>query len=168
MKGFTLVEVVAVLFIIGVMAAFAVIAIGDGGHDRVMEREARRLANLLELARDEGILTAETQAVGFTRHGYTFLRQYRVDARSYEWLPVADDPVLRARDLADRNVEFTLYVEGVAVALSRAADRPPPHVYLGLSGEMTPFQLDIAPEGVRTPSWQVRGLPGGRIEMIRP
>lgn len=156
------------LFIIGIMAAFAVIAIGDGGHDRVMEQEARRLASLLELARDEGILVAETQAVGFTRHGYAFLRQYRVDERSYEWLPVADDPVLRPRDLTERGVELTLYVEGVAVALPRESDQPPPHVYLGLAGEITPFQIDIAPDGSRTPAWQVRSLPGGRIEMHRP
>lgn len=156
------------LFIVGVMAAFAVIAIGDGGHDRIMEQEARRLASLLELARDEGILIAETQAVGFTRQGYVFLRRYRVDERSYEWLPVAEDPVLRARELAERNVELTLYVEGVEVSLPRTADQPPPHVYLGMAGEMTPFQIDIAPEGSRTPAWQVRSLPGGRVEMRRP
>jgi general secretion pathway protein H len=167
-RGFTLIEVVAVLFIVGVMAAFAVIAIGDGGHDRIMEQEARRLASLLELARDEGILIAETQAVGFTRQGYVFLRQYRVDERSYEWLPVEGDPVLRTRDLADRNVELTLYVEGVEVALPRTTDQPRPHVYLGLAGEMTPFQVDIAPEGGRTPAWRVLSLPGGRIEMRRP
>jgi general secretion pathway protein H len=70
--------------------------------------------------------------------------------------------------VAHRNLEFTLYVEGVAVTLPRAADRPPPHVYLGLAGEMTPFQLDIAPEGGRTAAWQVRSLPGGRVEMRRP
>lgn len=167
-RGFTLIEVVAVLFIVGIMAAFAVIAMGDGGHDRILEQETRRLGALVELARDEAILGGEARAIGFTRHGYAFLQQYRVDERSYEWLPLDEDRSLRPRDLAERSLEFTLYVEGVAVSLPREADRPPPHVYLEPAGDVTPFQLDVAPEGARSPAWRLQSLPGGRVLIGRP
>jgi len=34
-RGFTLIEVIVVVFIVGIMASFAVISMGGGGQDRV-------------------------------------------------------------------------------------------------------------------------------------
>jgi general secretion pathway protein H len=166
-QGFTLIEVVVVLFIIGIMASFAVIGMGGGGQDRVVEQEARRVTALLELVRDEGILTAREQAMGFTEHAYVFLRRYRVADRSYEWLPVEEDPTLRRRDLESLGVVFNLFVEGTRVALPRAGENPGAQVVIGAGGEMTAFELEIGTEGAREASWVLRGLPGGRIELRR-
>lgn len=166
-RGFTLIEVIVVVFIVGIMASFAVISMGGGGQDRVVEQEARRVTALLELVRDEGILTAREQGLGFTEHAYVFLRRYRVGDRTYEWLPVEDDQTLRRRDLEDLGISFALYVEGTRVSLLRDVENPGVQVILGPSGELTAFELEIITEGARQASWVVRGLPGGRIELRR-
>lgn len=167
-RGFTLLELVVVLFIIGIMFTFAVIAVGDGGRDRMIEQEARRIVALMELARDEGILTAEETAAGFSRHGYTFLREFEVGERTYEWLPLEGDRQLRERNLEDLGLELELRLEGIAVSLDRTLDNPAPHVYLGITGEITPFELHLHADRSRRPYFIIEGQPHGRIQMRRP
>ncbi|WP_207143522.1 type II secretion system minor pseudopilin GspH [Ectothiorhodospira shaposhnikovii] len=167
-RGFTLLEVVVVLFIVGIMVTFAVIAVGDGGRDRHIEQEMRRFVALIDLARDEGILTAEETALSVGRHGYGFLREYQVDARSYEWLPVPGDRPLQWRELGGLGIELALSLEGQPVSLERELANPAPHVYLGISGEITPFELQWLTDQARTPRFVIRGHPGGRIEILEP
>ncbi|MGM0677858.1 MAG: type II secretion system minor pseudopilin GspH [Pseudomonadota bacterium] len=167
-RGFTLLELVVVLFIIGVMFTFAVIAVGDGGRDRMIEQEARRMVVLMDLARDEGILTAQETAVGFSRHGYTFLREFEVGERTYEWLPLEADRQLRERSLEDLGLELELRLEGIPVSLDRTLDNPAPHVYLGITGEITPFEVQVHGDRTRRPYFIIEGQPNGRIQMKRP
>ncbi len=43
--GFTLIEILVVLIVVGLLAALAVISIGDGGRQRELEKEAAARAN---------------------------------------------------------------------------------------------------------------------------
>jgi len=166
--GFTLIEVVVVVFIIGIMAGFAVIGLGGGGQERVQEQEAHRFVALLELARDEGILLGREYAVGFTENSYSFLRRYRVDEQLYEWLPVEEDRQLRRREIAAKEIRLELYREGIPVALPRESKTPPAHIILGVSGEITPFALHLYATGEDLPVWKIEGGADGRIRMERP
>ena len=70
-RGFTLLELLVVLVILAVIAATAVLSVGTLGSDDQIDREARRLVALLQLAteeslfsgRDLGSVTAEIKAV---------------------------------------------------------------------------------------------------------
>ena len=56
LRGFTLLEIMVVMVLIGILSSLAVLSIGGGPRDRLAE-EGRRLAALVELHQQEAILT---------------------------------------------------------------------------------------------------------------
>ncbi|NJO14429.1 MAG: type II secretion system minor pseudopilin GspH [Thioploca sp.] len=75
LKGFTLIEIMVVLIIIGVVLSFVTLSVGNGRQTQQLQQEAQRLASLLTLASQEAILQAKELGVAFTPEGYRF----------YEW-----------------------------------------------------------------------------------
>ena len=71
--GFTLLELMVVLVLIGIIFTFAVLSFGGDDLAEAMEREAHRLATLVSLANDEAVLRGEELAMRFTEHGYEFM-----------------------------------------------------------------------------------------------
>lgn len=71
--GFTLVEILLVVVIIGVMAGLASLAIGSNGA-RQLQQEAMRLQQRLLLAQDEAAYSQTHLGVIFTDTGYQLLR----------------------------------------------------------------------------------------------
>jgi general secretion pathway protein H len=70
--GFSLLELIVVLVIIGVLVAAVTLSISDNRGDK-LRLEARRLAARISLARDEAILTNQEFGLEITEEGYQFL-----------------------------------------------------------------------------------------------
>lgn len=101
-RGFTLLELLIVLFIIGITLSFAMINITTSEQQEV-EDEADRLMALIRIARENAILDAEDLAVAFTDKGYRFEKY-----DGAEWQPL-DDTTLRFRPFPqDLKVEYKL------------------------------------------------------------
>lgn len=139
--GFTLLEVLVVLAIVGIIVSFAVISIGGDGRLELAEREAKRLAARVDLAGDEAVLRGRELGVRFSDRDYRFL-MLETDA----WIPLADDPVFAPRPL-EAALRLRLRMEDREVALGPAeTDAPAPQVLLLSSGERTPFTADFLTE----------------------
>lgn len=169
--GFTLLEVLVVVFLIGIVLTLAVLSVGHN-EDRVLKDEARRLAALLELARQESIVESLEMALAIDDRAYSF---QMFDGQS--WLPVADDPILRPRELPDE-MELKVEIDGQLVEMMKkaadaaaavnkdekgstkddatqdgAGDKPAVkrdkaddnvmRIFLLSSGEMTPFEIIV-------------------------
>jgi general secretion pathway protein H len=90
-SGFTLVELLVVMVIIGITLGLATLnAIPSPRQD--LENEARRLALLLQLARDEAIV--RNRLVAFEANGERYRFMVRNDTG---WEPVTRDDLLRER-----------------------------------------------------------------------
>lgn len=157
-RGFTLLEIMVVLVLIGIITSFALLSVGGGPRERLAE-EARRLAALVELHQQEAILSGEPRGIQFTRTGYAVLRQDEKGA----WQPPAAAETLIQHRLPDEIV-LGLWVEGRPAALKNAGKLP--QVLLLASGEATEFVavFGLAEErGPDTPLHRVAGDALGRL-----
>jgi general secretion pathway protein H len=154
--GFTLVEILVVLVIIGIITAVALLSVGILGDDRGLDREARRMAAIIEMVTDEAMLQGRDYGLEILTGGYRFVE---LDPLLNQWLEVTGDDLMKSRTL-EEGTEFELYVEDHKVLLQARAketksqtdeDQPArdltddylPHILILSSGDVTPFELRI-------------------------
>lgn len=157
-RGFTLLEIMVVLVLIGILTSFALLSAGGGPRDRLAE-EARRLAALVELHQQEALLSGEPRGIQFTRTGYAILS---LDEKNAWRSPATTDTLLTRRQLPE-DLAMGLWVESRPVDL-KAVDRP--QVLLLSSGEATEFVavLGLADaRGPDAPLYRVAGDALGRL-----
>lgn len=138
--GFTLLEILVVLVIIGIVTSMAVLNIGDRRGD-VLKEESRRLSALIDLARNEAILESREYGLGLWRGHYQF---YELDEDTEKWAPLTSDKQLRPRDLPE-TIEPVLEIENQEIVLNAEAPEKP-QILLLSSGETTAFRLTLEPD----------------------
>jgi general secretion pathway protein H len=95
-RGFTLLEIMVVLVLIGIITSFALLSVGGGPRDRLAE-EAQRLAALVELHQQEAILSGELRGIRFARTGYAILTPGRKGHNGNRPSPPTPDSAQLAR-----------------------------------------------------------------------
>lgn len=160
--GFTLLELLVVLVIIGIMVAMATLSFGVLGQDRQSEEETRRFWVVLQQAREEAELQAEDLAVFISANSYEYLR---FDQRRDEWQLVEFDELFQQRELPE-GLRFRLRLESREVVLKPDLpdrsdkdenDKWPPQITVLSSGDVMPFELEVERDGA--PSlWRVTAL----------
>lgn len=160
--GFTLLELLVVLVVIGVMVSMAVLSFGVLGRDRQAEDESRRFWTVLKQAREESELQVEDLGIFVSTGAYEYLR---FDSRKNEWQPIEGDELLAQRELPE-GLRFRLRLESREVVLKPSLpqrgdkdenQKNPPHVMVLSSGDVSPFELEIEREN-QPALWRVTAL----------
>jgi len=150
--GFTLVELLVVLVILGTLIGLAVLSTGIAGPSRELRNEAERLSGLIGVLTEEAVLDNREYGLWFDAASYQVLRYDSVKAK---WQAVDRTP----HQLPVWAV-LTLELEGAGLKLpsanaeedgQKSAERSPQVLILS-SGELSPFRLQLAerrPQGVR-------------------
>src|ERR1700761_5166738 len=116
--GFTLIEIMVVVFIIGLISAGVLLSVNLTGRDRELEKESDRLFSLINYVREQGELQTREYGVIFHDDGYQFVAY---DVRRQVWREVYEDEVLRVRKLPD-GLDFKLIVDARPVNLTATGD----------------------------------------------
>ncbi|MEJ2515833.1 MAG: type II secretion system minor pseudopilin GspH [Gammaproteobacteria bacterium] len=168
--GFSLLELLVVVVIVGLMAGMAVFSIGAVGRETPAETEARRLTALLQLVSEEALVQGRDFGLEIFSDGYRFLSW---DPDSRLWVVPAGDELLRARSFPE-DLQVGLVVEGREIALSEQGgrreerrDQVAPHVAISAGGEFTPFELYVA-EAFEPRAWLLTGAANGTLDLIEP
>lgn len=142
-RGFTLLEVLVVLVIIGVAAGLVIVGRGDNPARTLLE-ETERLRETVQLASDEAVLQGEEYGLVVTDDGYRFVRY---DAGQSNWQTLLQPPF--AYHALPPTLLLKLDVTGSGDALAAAQalageGEYRPAILMLSSGELTPFKLTLS------------------------
>jgi type II secretion system protein H len=112
-SGFTLLEILVVVLIIGVVTAGMLLSMSFAGKDTELETESKRLLSLMDYAREQSELQTRDYGILFSQSGYEFVVY---DVRRGLWRPVVEDDALRERTLPS-GLDFKLVVDARSIVL---------------------------------------------------
>ena len=147
--GFTLLELLVVVAIVGLLAGAVTLSWRALGNDQEMEQETGRLRGMIDLLHEEALMQTRDYGLMFTETGYRF---YIFDYQELKWLEAQGDDLLEPHALRPR-LSMVLLLDGREVPLepdfeSQDIENPEPQVMLLSSGEVTPFQLEMSRAGI--------------------
>jgi general secretion pathway protein H len=164
-SGFTLLEVLVVIVIIGIITTMAAISVNVLGGDHQMQTESERLQAILMQAREDAALQSRDLGLRIDETSFEFLEY---DGRTERWRTVQGDPLLRERTLPD-GLRLALRVEDRGVKLEPRqpeTERRPiePQVILQASGDIAPFDIVFSRDGTEEKR-RISGTVEGKIEL---
>jgi general secretion pathway protein H len=144
--GFTLVEIMIVVFIIGLFTAVSIITFGGDSRDTELDKEAERLDALFAYAREHAELQTRDYGFRINRLEYEFVV---FDPMSSQWRVPEEDEALRPRRLPEGLIPG-LVLEGRTVVLDSRKPKLPdykPQIMFFANGDLTSFELSLEREG---------------------
>jgi general secretion pathway protein H len=144
-RGFTLIEILVVVLIIGIVTAGIVLSVNVAGRDNELEKESTRLVELLKYAHEQAELQTRDFGVLFRENGYEFLTY---DPRRGIWRDVYEDDALRDRVLpAGLGVRLTLEGRPVVFKPVTKVEDKTPQVMIFANGDLSSFEVTLEREG---------------------
>ncbi len=163
-SGFTLVELLVVIFIVGIIATMATLSVGTATREKGLAKEVERIGDLVRLASEEAVLQNRELGLTFYESEYEFSYY---DAEERLWVPLgAGSGPFEPREFPPET-ETELVIEGRRIALDRerpVRKEPPPaerkrtDVVLGPKEEIKP-QILILSSGDVLPRFTVELRP---------
>lgn len=153
--GFTLMEVMLVILLMGLAAAAVTMSIGNSGPQQALERTAQQFIAATELVLDETVLSGYFVGIVVEKTSYQFV--YYKDSK---WNPLEKDRILSEKQM-DPGVTLNLVLDGLPLVQEdeteeswfeepliepSAEDKkkhPEPQILLLPSGEMSAFELSF-------------------------
>jgi general secretion pathway protein H len=152
-NGFTLIEILVVIVVIGIISTIVLLGLDNFREDRELQTEAKRIASLIELTSDEATFQGRNFGLRLMQNGYQFFEH---DPLTGIWREVFLDDLMRQRQLT-QGTKFELFLEKKQILLDTVtADSAPnnnteddltqeylPHIFILSNGDITPFNLEI-------------------------
>ncbi len=166
-SGFTLIEMLVVLVIIGIVITSVTLSIRTDDRSEKMETEMQRIQALLKLAREEAVMQDEDIALRVSEDKYSF-----EILGEKGWEPISDDKVFRERKVVD-GTELALKVDDLEIDFGKQQEAagddkiPPPRIFILSSGEIMPFELILRTVD-QSLQYSLKTQQDGTVKLIMP
>ncbi|MDI5832771.1 type II secretion system minor pseudopilin GspH [Shewanella xiamenensis] len=179
--GFTLMEVMLVILLMGLTAAAVTMSIGNSGPQQALEKSAQQFIAATELVLDETVLSGQFIGIVVEKTSYQF-----VFYKDGKWNPLEKDRILSEKQM-ELGVVINLVLDGLPLAQEDEQDdswfkepliepsaedkkkHPEPQILLFPSGEMSAFELSFITKTDKGPlDVLVVGDALGRLTLGRP
>ena len=117
-SGFTLLEIMLVIFLMGMMVTGVVMTMGSSGPDKLLKKEAARFIGVLELAEEEALLSSIEMGVVIEEQHYQFV--YLDD--NDKWSAFNDSKFFAKKELQE-DMLMSLELAGLKAEGSLLGDR---------------------------------------------
>ncbi len=188
-SGFTLLELLVVIVIVGIIISVASVSVNVLGRDNQIEDQAKRLDKVITQVREESEMQGRDVGLFVERDGYLFMR---FNYLTQSWSEISDDELLNRRELPaglqnrlwleGREVILKTHAENIELAQHSSAsssssisasvgssssnasptDSRVPQIDILSSGDLSPFELRIEREGTDF-SWHLVGKPDNTL-----
>ncbi|CAD6364313.1 type II secretion system protein H [Shewanella putrefaciens] len=153
--GFTLMEVMLVILLMGLTAAAVTMSIGNSGPQQALERTAQQFMAATELVLDETVLSGQFIGIVIEKTSYQF-----VFYKDGKWNPLEKDRMLSEKQM-ETGVSLNLVLDGLPLVQEDEEEKswfdepfieaktedkkkhPEPQIMLFPSGEMSAFELSF-------------------------
>jgi general secretion pathway protein H len=176
-QGFTLIEVMLVIVLIGVMVSAVQFTFSGNKPEQLLEQNSARFAGIFDVAAEYGLLNNVELGLFIEENSYQFLGYDGVS-----WTPIADNPLFEVFTLPE-GIEITLQLDDLPIEEPLLFDssllitedddelftedeeekKIIPQVYMLSGGDITPFSLtfslaEFAFNGDENVSFKVTGI----------
>ncbi|GAB3375866.1 GspH/FimT family protein [Azotobacter armeniacus] len=156
-RGFTLLEVMLVMAILGMLAVTVSLALPDSSQQR-LESDARRLKAQIGLAVEQAIYRNRDYGLLVGDDSYRFY-QYQ----NTRWVPLEADSRLAAYALNDKTV-LQLRMAGQPVDTDRR--RTEPQIFIASDGQVSEFELTLRHPDAQWPQ-VIRANFAGDLQLVK-
>lgn len=123
-NGFSLLELLVVLLIIGIIVSFVVLRVGDFGQSRKIEATMNQLVALIKLSQQQALLTSTPIKIAIDDQGFVFSHY-----RDHKWQAIKTDPLLKS------------YHWPIAITLQANQGQSQSTIFISNTGSISPFSF---------------------------
>lgn len=161
--GFTMIEILVVLVVVGLLAALAVANIGGNQQKREMENAVSQMFLLMQTASEQAVLENSEIGLKLEEQKYRFLR---FDDMTGEWAPMADR-MFRTYRYPEWLV-VTDIIEDDLPRLTSDGDELRPDLVFFSSGEVTPFEMEFTIGSDTDTLYRIYTNEAGQLDWLKP
>ncbi|MDP3559697.1 MAG: GspH/FimT family pseudopilin [Legionellaceae bacterium] len=127
-RGYTLIEILVVIVIVGILARMSLSVWGDFGKSRQIKAESQRLLQYIRYLRHRAVLTSETLGIRLNPHGYSTYHYQQ------KWLAIPSSSLLKKQTFPS-----SIFIRTVTKKTSSKTLQPDIIIYP--SGETSQFNI---------------------------
>lgn len=159
MRGFTLIEILVVLFIISIVTTVALLSISRN-ENRQLEAFTKEFIQRVTLAEEQAMLQPSVLGLAIEGNAYQFARYQPAQGEKKSfWQPTQD--TLLANYEIPRGIELNVEVGGKKIEQDEN-EKHSPQIVISTNGDITPFTIYVAKTG-KSPRYVISGDADGNI-----
>lgn len=153
--GFTLIELLVVIVIVGLFASMVMMTVTPN-NSQMLERESKRLMQVMQLAQDEAVMQGVELGLTIQTDRYFFSR-----LQENQWLPLTADRQF-SENVFNSSIMIELEVEDERV-VQQVSETIIPTIMILSSGELTGFKLSLFNVEQPDKQYQIVGQENGQL-----